>query len=83
MGPAQGLWIGSLQKRVGITARIISLMKEVKLLGMASSWLSDIQALRTHELKMSKKLRMLIVYMNILGQSSNSPNSRVNNLPYR
>jgi len=58
-------------------------MKEVKLLGMASSWLSDIQALRTHELKMSKKLRMLIVYMNILGQSSNSPNSRVNNLPYR
>jgi len=69
MGPAQGLWIGSLQKRVGVTARVVSLMKEVKLLGMSNSWLSDIQSLRNHELKMSKKFRMLIVYMNVLGQS--------------
>jgi len=69
MGPAQGLWIGSLQKRVGVTARVVSLMKEVKLLGMSNSWLSDIQSLRNQELKLSKKFRMLIVYMNVLGQS--------------
>ena len=68
MGPAQALWIGSLQKRVKITAKIVGSIKEVKILGMSNTWLNDIQQLRIHELEMSKKFRMLIVYMNVLGQ---------------
>ena len=70
MGPAQALWIGSLQERVKITAKIVGSIKEVKILGMSNTWLNEIQQLRIHELEMSKKFRMLIVYMNVLGQLS-------------
>ena len=51
-----------------ITAKIVGSIKEVKILGMSNTWLNEIQQLRIHELEMSKKFRMLIVYMNVLGQ---------------
>lgn len=39
------------------------------MLGTSSTWLENIQDLRIHELDLSKKFRMLIVYMNLLGNT--------------
>ncbi|KAH8594448.1 putative ABC multidrug transporter [Bisporella sp. PMI_857] len=70
MGPAQGVWMDAVQNRVSMTSSIIGSMKEVKLLGLANTWLRGIQNMRVHELNLSKKFRMLIVYMNVLGNAS-------------
>jgi len=70
MGPAMKVWGDAIQKRVSTTSAIIASIKEVKLLGLVFSWSRDIQALRVVELDLSKKFRMFIVYMNVLGNFS-------------
>lgn len=62
-------WMKGIQTRVSTTSSIISSMKEVKMLGTSSTWLETIHDLRVHELDLSKKFRMLIVYMNLLGNT--------------
>lgn len=69
MGPAMMAWMKGIQTRVSTTSCIISSMKDVKMMGTSSTWLETIQSLRVHELDLSKKFRMLIVYMNLLGNT--------------
>lgn len=69
MGPAMMAWMKGIQTRVSTTSSIISSMKEVKMLGTSSTWLETVQDLRIHELDLSKKFRMLTVYMNLLGNT--------------
>lgn len=68
MGPAQRAWNEGIQKRVSTTADVVGSIKEAKMLGTVDSWLKAIQGLRIRELKLSKKFRTLIVYMNLLGK---------------
>ena len=43
-------------------------MKETKMLGLVDAWTEAIQALRVHELKLSKKYRVLIMWLNVIGK---------------
>lgn len=70
MGPAQGVWVKSVQDRVAKTSAILANMKEVKLLGLSGRWASEIQASRDYELYLSKRFRKAIVWMNV---NSNLP----------
>lgn len=67
MGPAVKVWNAAVQKRVSVTASILSSMKEVKMLGMVRSWTKAIDALRIQEMAYSAKYRTFITYMNLLG----------------
>lgn len=65
MGPTQGVWVKAVQERVATTSAILANMKEVKLLGLSGRKASEIQALRSDELEISKKFRKAIVWMNV------------------
>lgn len=67
MGPAIKAWNIAIQNRVSVTSRVVSSMRETKMLGLVPVWLEHIQSLRVFELKESKHFRTLIVYMNLLG----------------
>lgn len=68
MGPAMKAWNEAIQQRITTTSSVIGSIKEVKMLGRASSWTDSIQLLRVAELQRSKKFRRFITYMNILGE---------------
>lgn len=67
MGPAMKAWNVAIQARISTTSGVLRHVKELKMLGTASSWMDSIQALRVMELDRSKKFRTLIAYMNMLG----------------
>lgn len=67
MGPAIKAWNVAIEKRVAITSRVVGSIRETKMLGLIPVWLEYIQSLRIFELKESKKFRMFIVFMNLLG----------------
>ncbi|KAK4076388.1 hypothetical protein Trihar35433_2948 [Trichoderma harzianum] len=69
MGPAMKAWNEAIQQRITTTSSVIGSIKEVKMLGRASSWTDSIQLLRVAELQRSKKFRRFITYMNILGNT--------------
>ncbi|KAL7953090.1 P-loop containing nucleoside triphosphate hydrolase protein [Trichoderma compactum] len=69
MGPAMKAWNEAIQQRITTTSSVIGSIKEVKMLGRASSWADSIQLLRVAELQRSKKFRRFITYMNILGNT--------------
>ncbi|KAL7914654.1 P-loop containing nucleoside triphosphate hydrolase protein [Trichoderma velutinum] len=69
MGPAMKAWNEAIQQRITTTSSVIGSIKEVKMLGRASSWTDSIQRLRVAELQRSKKYRKFITYMNILGNT--------------
>lgn len=66
MGPASKVWNAAIQKRVTDTSGVISSMKETKMLGLVDSWTEAIQALRVRELQLSKKFRILIMWLNVI-----------------
>ncbi|KAL7941848.1 P-loop containing nucleoside triphosphate hydrolase protein [Trichoderma barbatum] len=68
MGPAMKSWNVAIQARISTTSGILRHVKQFKILGTVSSWLSSIQALRVAELNRSKKIRTFIAYMNMLGK---------------
>lgn len=70
MGPAIKAWNEAIQKRVSITSSILGSLRETKILGFVPIWLEYIQSLRVSELQASKKFRMFVVYMNVLGTAS-------------
>lgn len=72
MGPAIKAWNEAIQTRVSITSSVVGSIRETKMLGLVPVWLDYIQSLRTLELKESKKFRLFITIMNILGMYSPS-----------
>ncbi|KAM3536550.1 hypothetical protein MY4038_000005 [Beauveria bassiana] len=72
MGPAIKAWNVAIQKRVSVTSRVVGSIRETKMLGLVPVCLDYIQSLRVFELKESRQFRMLIVYMNLLGNLSPS-----------
>ncbi|KAI0127728.1 P-loop containing nucleoside triphosphate hydrolase protein [Xylariales sp. AK1849] len=60
-GPAQRVWIERVEKRVAVTANMLSHMRTVKILGLTNTLGSIISNLRSIELKTSEKFRGLLV----------------------
>lgn len=67
MGKNMGLWNNAIQTRTSFTSHVLNQMKGVKLAGLDARLAKDVQNLRVHELNLSKKFRMLIVWMNLVG----------------
>ncbi|KAI0113106.1 putative ABC multidrug transporter [Daldinia grandis] len=58
-GKRQRMWISGVQKRVGLTARVIATMKTIKLSGLTHPIAQIVEKLRVDELKASQKFRTL------------------------
>ncbi|MCJ1309562.1 hypothetical protein MMC25_003222 [Agyrium rufum] len=71
-GPRQGIWIAAVQRRVAMTSSMLGAMKSVKMMGLASTLSSMLQASRVKELALSRQFRQLNVYRNTLSDVPNT-----------
>ncbi|KAB5582941.1 ABC transporter [Coniochaeta sp. 2T2.1] len=58
-GPRQKEWMSKIQKRVGLTANVISNMKHLKISGLTAPVETAIQDMRQEELKAGSRFRMV------------------------
>lgn len=70
MGPAKVEWSKGVQKRVHITSSLLAQIKSIKMMGLSEYMRDTIQGLRTTEVEFSKKYRVLISWLNLLGTIS-------------
>jgi ATP-binding cassette, subfamily C (CFTR/MRP), member 1 len=68
IGPSQGEWVKSVQRRVGVTSSILRSMKSVKLAGLVVSMGDLVQAERIREIRKAMKYRMYTVITNSVGR---------------
>ncbi|CEI66013.1 unnamed protein product [Fusarium venenatum] len=61
MEPATVRWNNMVQKRVGETSSMLDQIKGIKMMGLTDFYLQTVQSLRVKELKISAKLRWLLV----------------------
>ncbi|KAG9504746.1 hypothetical protein J7337_004722 [Fusarium musae] len=66
-GDSQRAWMTGVQKRVGLTATVISGMKNLKLSGLASTVSSFVQKLRVEELAAGARFRKIFIVAAMLG----------------
>ncbi|KAJ9315863.1 hypothetical protein DTO271D3_3841 [Paecilomyces variotii] len=66
MPTKQKAWIQAIQRRVSIISAALRSMKSVKMLGISEQIAFTLQGQRLRELKLSKKFRWLIVWVNIV-----------------
>ncbi|KAF4471540.1 Canalicular multispecific organic anion transporter 2 [Fusarium albosuccineum] len=70
MEPATVQWNAAVQKRVGETSSMLSQIKGIKMLGLAVFFHDLVQGLRVTELKVSAKMRWLLVHFVTLAMAS-------------
>ncbi|KAJ3546303.1 hypothetical protein NM208_g2067 [Fusarium decemcellulare] len=70
MEPATVQWNAAVQKRVGETSSMLSQIKGIKMLGLADFFHDLVQGLRVTELKVSAKMRWLLVHFVTLAMAS-------------
>lgn len=70
MGPARVAWNQGVQKRVAQTSSMLAQMKGVKMMGLSDYILGSIQGFRIYEVNLSKKFRMMVVWLNAIGKMS-------------
>lgn len=66
-GGRQKVWMAKIQKRVGLTANVISNMKHLKISGLAAHVEDLIQGMRVDELKAASRFRSVYVVAITLG----------------
>jgi ATP-binding cassette subfamily C (CFTR/MRP) protein 1 len=71
MGPAQGVWMASIQKRVSITSSMLASMKSIKMVGLSEHLSTIIQSQRVRELDLSAKFRWLSIWRNVICKFTN------------
>ncbi|OBS28224.1 hypothetical protein FPOA_02165 [Fusarium poae] len=62
MEPATVRWNAMVQKRVGETSSMLDQIKGIKMMGLTDFYFQTVQSLRVKELKISAKLRWLLVH---------------------
>jgi ATP-binding cassette subfamily C (CFTR/MRP) protein 1 len=68
MEPATVRWNAMVQKRVGETSSMLDQIKGIKMMGLTDFYFQTVQSLRVKELKISAKLRWLLVHFITLGK---------------
>ncbi|KAF2434166.1 hypothetical protein EJ08DRAFT_730870 [Tothia fuscella] len=68
-GERRGVWLAAMQKRVGLTSRILGSMNSIKLSGMSKSTAKRLQAERVHELNMANSSRWFAVLQNTVAST--------------
>ncbi|KAK7192380.1 Canalicular multispecific organic anion transporter 1-like protein 2 [Paraphaeosphaeria sporulosa] len=66
-GDSQREWMAAVQERVGLTATVISSMKNLKISGLSAAISSTVQKLRVDELAASVKFRKIFICAALLG----------------
>lgn len=64
------VWTDAVQRRISLTADVLSSMKSVKMLGLAKPLRMLLQNERVHELRLQAKFRWSTVWLNTLGKPS-------------
>jgi ABC-type bacteriocin/lantibiotic exporter with double-glycine peptidase domain len=67
IGQAQTVWMAAVQRRVGLTASVISSMKNVKISGLSAPVSQFVQRLRVEELAAGARFRQLYIAAAALG----------------
>lgn len=73
MEPATIAWNAAVQTRVGHVSEMLGQIKGIKMMGLTPHFHTLIHQLRLDEIKVSEKLRWLIVGFATLGRLSNIP----------
>lgn len=68
--PATMDWNAAVQTRVGHVSEMLGQMKGVKMMGLTPYFHTLIRGLRLEEIKVSARLRWLMVYLITLGKES-------------
>lgn len=68
MPARQKVWVGAIQRRVGMISTALRSMKSVKMLGLSETLATTLQGQRERELNLSKDFRWLIVWLNVVGK---------------
>ncbi|POR36613.1 Uncharacterized protein TPAR_03195 [Tolypocladium paradoxum] len=68
-GPAQMAWIQRVQERVAVTAKMLSDMKAVKMLGLTDTLFNVTWKLRKDELRASERFRKLLTWQILIGNA--------------
>lgn len=63
----QAVWLEAIEKRIEATSAMLGSMKGVKMCGLTSTLLIQIQDMRTQELRISEKFRKLLIWNMGLG----------------
>ncbi|PWY89950.1 putative ABC multidrug transporter [Aspergillus heteromorphus CBS 117.55] len=66
-GDSQRTWMGGVQKRVGLTATVISSMKNLKISGLSAEVGDFVQMLRINELAAGSRFRKIQIIAALLG----------------
>ncbi|KAL5600694.1 hypothetical protein FOVSG1_008506 [Fusarium oxysporum f. sp. vasinfectum] len=70
IGSAQGTWNAAVEKRVNVTSAVLSILKEVRILGIGGYTNSLLQRLRVEEITPSTHFRWLIAAIIVLSQGT-------------
>ncbi|PYH89272.1 P-loop containing nucleoside triphosphate hydrolase protein [Aspergillus ellipticus CBS 707.79] len=62
----QEVWVGAVQRRVGMISTVLGSMKSVKMSGLSELLATTLQGQRERELNLSRDFRWLIVWLNVL-----------------
>ncbi|KAK6081032.1 ABC multidrug transporter [Seiridium cupressi] len=65
---SQGAWFSKVQKRVGITSKMLGHMKSIKMSGLAQMLASSISQMRREEIQAARPFRMIMVSTAALAQ---------------
>jgi ATP-binding cassette subfamily C (CFTR/MRP) protein 1 len=67
-GKRRGIWLAAMQKRIGLTSKVLGSMKSIKLSGMSESSAKRLQTERVHEIDKANSFRWLTVWQNTIGK---------------
>ena len=67
IGPRQKVWMEKIQRRVGLTSRVIGQMKYLKMSGLAHPVEESIQSMRVDELKTGTRFRKIAILSAVIG----------------
>ncbi|TEA15049.1 ABC transporter atnG [Colletotrichum sidae] len=66
MGPARVSWNAGVQKRVSITSSMLTQIKGIKMMGLTDHFAGIVQKLRSAEMKLAVKFRVLVTILSVL-----------------
>ncbi|KAJ5618483.1 ABC transporter integral membrane type 1, partial [Penicillium herquei] len=71
-GPRQKVWLEAIEKRVDITAKVLTSVKGVRMAGLTDKLFTIIQKMRVDEVKMSERFRRLLILVVAVAYSNYS-----------
>ncbi|KAJ6023717.1 ABC transporter integral membrane type 1 [Penicillium herquei] len=71
-GPRQKVWLEAIEKRVDITAQVLTSVKGVRMAGLTDKLFTIIQKMRVDEVRMSERFRRLLILVVAVAYSNYS-----------